>query len=72
MHLDTPGIEKLVKEYERDTKAVKEELLRICWYMRGGVSYSESLMMSIEERQIINKIVEGNLQTTKETQMPFF
>jgi hypothetical protein len=72
LYLDTDGINALVKEYEQDTKALKEELLRICWYMRGGVQYSEAHLMTYEEREIVNKIVEGNLQTTKDTQLPFF
>jgi hypothetical protein len=28
--------------------------------------------MSIPEREIINKIIEDNLETTKNTKMPFF
>ena len=40
--------------------------------MRGGVSYEDVLNMSIEERKLINEIIEENLETTKKTQMPFF
>jgi len=40
--------------------------------MRGGVSYEDILNMSPNEREIIGKIVEDNLETTKKTQMPFF
>ena len=72
MYLDTQGIEKLVKQYESDTKAIKDELLRICWFMRGSVSYFDSLMLDVEEREIIGKIISDNLETTKESGMPFF
>jgi hypothetical protein len=72
LYLDTPGIEKLVKQYESDTKAIKDELLRICWFMRGSVSYFDSLMLDVEEREIIGKIISDNLETTKESGMPFF
>ena len=72
MYLDVEGIEKLSKDYERDTKAIKEELFRICWYMRGSISISESYLLSAEDREIISKIIEENLNTTKETQLPFF
>lgn len=44
----------------------------MCWFMRGGVTYHEALMMSIEERELIGKIINSNLEVTKETQMPFF
>ena len=72
MYLDTDGIEKLVKQYESDTKAVKDELMRICWFMRGSISYSESLMLDVDEREIIGKLIKDNLETTKESGMPFF
>lgn len=40
--------------------------------MRGGVSYSEIMNMSLSERQMIGKIIEDNLETTKNTKLPFF
>ena len=72
MYVNEANIDKLIEDYDNDTKALKEELLRICWYMRGGVSYVESHNLTFEEREIIGKIIKSNLETTKETQMPFF
>ena len=72
MYLDLPGIEDLVKEYERDAKAIKSELLKLCWYMRGSLSYTESHLLTGEERELIGKLITENLETTKTTQMPFF
>jgi hypothetical protein len=72
LYADGPGIEKIIKEFDASTKAIKEELLRICWHMRGGISYSESHMLTAEERTIINKIIEGNIETTKTTGLNFF
>jgi hypothetical protein len=71
--LDITGINKLVAEYERESKALKDEIFKICWYMRGGVTYAECLeLISFEDREIISKIVEKNLETTKESGLPFF
>jgi len=72
LYLDVAGVEKLAKSYDDPTKAIKEELLRLCWYMRGGLSYSESHLLTVDERKLIGKIVESNLETTKETSLPFF
>lgn len=72
MILDIAGIEQAVKDYELESKALKDELFRICWYMRGSVSYTESLMLSHEEREIISKIIEKNLEITKDSGVPFF
>ncbi len=72
MVLSIDGINEMVKDYELESKAIKDELFRICWYMRGGVTYSESLMLSFEDREIISKIIEKNLEITKESGQPFF
>lgn len=72
MVLDIEGINTMVKDYELESKAIKDELFKICWYMRGGITYSESLMLSREEREIIARIIEKNLETTKESGLPFF
>tara|TARA_E500000178_G_C17020327_1_gene755196 strand:- start:1572 stop:1748 length:177 start_codon:yes stop_codon:yes gene_type:complete len=57
---------------DSDVKNLKHELLKICWYMRGGVTYQESLNMSLEERKIVGGIVKDNLETTKKTGRDFF
>jgi hypothetical protein len=40
--------------------------------MRGGVSYTDLLNMSSNERNDIGKLIEENLDTTKKSGMPFF
>ena len=42
------------------------------WYMRGGVSYEDTMLLSAVERDLINKIIKDNLETTKKSKMPFF
>jgi len=61
-----------LERMERDTKALKEEILKICWYMRGSISYDDAMLLSDEDRKIIHKIIESNLETTKKSGMPFF
>ena len=56
---------------EKESKALKEEVLKICWFMRGGISYSEGMQLSSEERKIISDIINDNLETTKKTGLPF-
>ena len=72
MHLDANGIETLVKNYEKDSKALKDNLFRLCWFMRGSLSITEAYMLTRDDQLILAEIIEGNLKTTKETQMPFF
>jgi len=72
LYLERQDIDKTIKQYDDDTKAIKEELLKISWYMRGGMSYSESHMLTYDERQLIGELIEENLQTTKDSGLPFF
>lgn len=57
---------------DREIKALKEELLRMCWYMRGGVSYGELLELGPQEREAIANIIKSNLEIAKESKMPFW
>lgn len=72
MSLSNEEIEKYLEQLERDSKALKTELLKLCWYMRGSITYEDSVMLCYEEREIINKIIKDNLETTKESGLPFF
>jgi len=59
-------------QLENQSKAIKEEVLKLCWYMRGSISYNEGMMLSPDERTMISEIVKDNLETTKKSGMPFF
>ena len=56
---------------DKDSRAIKRDLLKICWYMRG-MSYTEAVHLSFEEREIIGDMIKDNLETTKKTGLPFF
>lgn len=72
MTLNEDAILALVDNYERQSRAIKDEILRFCWYMRGGISYSDAMLLSAEERKIISDIIKDNLETAKKSGMPFF
>jgi len=59
-------------QLERQTKALKEDALRLCWYMRGGLTYEDAMLLSQSDRETIGKIIKDNLETAKKTGMPFF
>ncbi len=72
MTLTDAEIEDWINLLDKETKAIREEALRFTWWMRGGVSYNEAMMLGYEERQIIARIIEDNLEATKKSQLPFF
>ena len=61
-----------LERFDKEVKALKDEVLRMCWYMRGGITYDQVLQLSWNERQMINDIVKENLETTKKSGLPFF
>jgi hypothetical protein len=65
-------VAKDIERMEREAKQMRTEALKMCWYMRGGVSYDEAMQMSATEREIVGGIIKENLETTKKTKMPFF
>ena len=72
MTLDNDAIIALLDSYDKESKALKNEALKFCWYMRGGLTYTEAMELGKEEREIISKIVEDNLEATKKSGLPFF
>jgi hypothetical protein len=75
MRLLTMSPEDMVSYFIRldnQSKALKEEALRLAWYMRGSLSYDEAMLLSDTDREIIGKIVKDNLETSKKSGMPFF
>ena len=55
---------------EGQCKQLKHTIGKICWYMRGSVTLSEAYEMGPEDREILSKIINENLEVTKKTQMP--
>jgi hypothetical protein len=70
--LDSDGVSQMIDNMDKETHNVRLDVLKLCWYMRGGVTYDEAMQMSREERDIINEIVKENLDTTKRSGLPFF
>jgi|TARA_B100001093_G_scaffold420504_1_gene412445 hypothetical protein len=65
-------IVKYLKDLENESKNMKLQIMKICWYMRGGVTWQEALNFSNDERDIAAQLIKDNLETTKKTGQPFF
>ena len=63
---------KIVANYEGEIKLIKKNILQLCWHMRGGVTYDEAMNMSVSEKNIIVKMVEDHMETTKKSGLPYF
>ena len=57
---------------DAESKALKKEIYKLAWFMRGSLSVNEAFNMDIMDRDILIEIVKENLETAKETGLPFF
>lgn len=70
--MSLPEIEAETEKMDKESKALKKEIYKIAWFMRGGISLDEILEMDVMDREILAEIIEENLNTTKESGLPFF
>lgn len=57
---------------EQEVLEIKRSAIQFSWHMRGGISYTDIMNMSSEERKLISELIKSNIETTKNTKMPFF
>ena len=57
---------------EKEAKRMRADTLNICWHMRGGISYTEAMHLSPNERGIIGEMIKEHLDTTKKSGLPYF
>ncbi len=72
MSLSLDEITQLVTKMEKEVRAIKDEIVKMCWFMRGGITLVEMYNTDYEDRDVIAKLIESNLETTNKTKMPFF
>jgi len=70
--LTNDQIISLIDGYEKESKALRDEAIRISWYMRGGIGYDDAMMLNQQEREFIGSLIKENLEVTKKSGIPFF
>jgi len=62
----------MIEGMDKEVLEIRQEAIKMSWYMRGGLSYDQALQLSVAERNIISSLIKDNLDTTKKTGLPFF
>jgi hypothetical protein len=62
----------MVDKMDEEANSIRKQSLKMSWYMRGGASYEDVMQMSYHERQLISELIKDNLETTKNSKLPFF
>ena len=72
MKLDVAGIESMIEGMDKEARAIREDALRMMWWMRGGLTYEDAMLLGQTEKEIINQIIKDNMKSTKDSGLPFF
>lgn len=72
MNLTLPEIQEEVKKLDNDSKALKKDIYKLSWFMRGALSVEEAFAMDVADRLILSEIIKENMEVTKESGLPFF
>ena len=72
MTLSNAEIVKKLEGMDQEAKTIKKRIFEMCWYMRGGITLNEMMQLGVSDMTIMTDVVEGNLETTKKSGMPFF
>jgi hypothetical protein len=62
----------MLEQMDKEVSNIRQEALRLSWYMRGGLTYDQAMALSLEERNLINDLIKEHLETTKKSGLPFF
>ena len=57
---------------DKDCRMIRQEALKMSWFMRGGLTYDQAMALGIQEREVINDLIKENLETPKKSGLPFF
>lgn len=68
--LDENEIIEMIGKMGKECKGITSELLKLIWYMRGSISYSEAYYLTTFERETIVKIIQENIETSKKIGYP--
>jgi hypothetical protein len=57
---------------DKDCQNIRQEAIKMSWFMRGGLTYDQAMALGVQERELINNLIKDNLETTKKSGLPFF
>ena len=70
--MDSDQIGIMLEQMEKEADNIRQEALKMAWYMRGGLNYEQAMSLGSNERTMISNLIKENLETTKKSGLPFF
>ena len=70
--MDSDRIANMLEAMDKESDEIRQEALKMAWYMRGGLTYDQAMTLGVSERKLISNLIKENLETTKKSGLPFF
>lgn len=48
-----------------ETRAITKEVVDICWYMRGSITWDQAWRLTARQKEIISKLIKDNIERTE-------
>lgn len=67
--------EDIVRELEKmdkESNSLKDDLIKIAWWMRGSISYDQAYNLTKKDRELVNALIKENLEASKKSGTPIF
>ena len=65
-------ISQMIESMDKECQLIRNEAVKLSWYMRGGLTYDQAMALSFNDREVIGNLIKENLETTKKSGLPFF
>lgn len=62
----------MLEQMDTEADTIRQEALKMAWYMRGGLTYEQAMSLGSKERNLIGELIKEHLETTKKSGLPFF
>ena len=69
---DSEKITEMFNGLQREGRALLNSIVSLIYFMRGAVSYSEAMNMSLAERQVISEFLDKRLEAEKNSPSPVY
>lgn len=65
-------IQAEVKKLDDESKALKQELFKMAWFMRGAVTLEQAYQLDLMDRDLLGGVIKENLETAAQTGVHVF
>lgn len=70
--MDNQQIVEELRRLDKQNDGIRDEIIRLTWWMRGGISYNDAMLLSPKDKEIIVALIKENMETSKKTGTPIF